>query len=323
MYKTISLDVIDVNKKAPIIPLNKVMDEYTSPRKYFIRENSYSSYLSNVTNISNKLTLMLSLRADYYVKENVNNKPGYKQLGLSPKIGATYQILEDKVSLFVNYNNGFRNLPDFINSDGSISRLNPESANQLEGGLKLRLFDGKLSSTISYYDIQVKNLAYNKKVGSVEKRVQDGTRESKGFEVEVISNPFPGFNIIAGYSYNDNKNVKTKDISMIGKRGLGTSKMGANLWASYTLFKGSLKGLGFGFGGIHASDAYVDNANTVIMPSYTKLNSTLFFENPKYRVSFKIDNILNQKYWISDGYYFRPQKPLNFVLGVSFKNLFK
>jgi iron complex outermembrane receptor protein len=75
----------------------------------------------------------------------------------------------------------------------------------------------------------------------------------------------------------------------------------ANFWVSYRLPESSLKGLGFGFGGNYASDNKILNSNSMgvfILPAYTVLNATAFYDHPKFRFGLKVDNLTNQEYWI-------------------------
>jgi iron complex outermembrane receptor protein len=140
-------------------------------------------------------------------------------------------------------------------------------------------------------------------------------------EVEVVANPFTGFNIMTGFARNDSKYTKAESDVQGLRPSTATSPTAANLWMSYKLSKGAVRGLGFGFGGIYASDNKVLNSRSVgtfILPAYTILNSTVFYETPTVRAGVKVDNMTNQKYWI--GYSSMvPQKLRSVTASVSFK----
>jgi len=284
--------------------------------------NTYSAYVSNVLNITDNLMALASLRIDHFVHngsydEGTGKKAGaYNQTKLSPKFGIVYQPIRDHVSLFANYQNGFVNkAPD---AEGQI--FDPEQANQAEGGIKLDLFDGKLSSTISYYDIRVKDVVRPTDVPNV--YVQDGTQYSKGIEAEIIAMPFRGMHVVAGFSYNDSRYEKAADKNVEGRRpGTAGAPYSANLWLSYRLPQGRLKGLGFGFGGNYASDNKIINDATIgvfTLPAYTVLNASVFYDHPRFRVSAKMDNLANKRYWI--GYTtVNPQKLRSFAGSIAFK----
>jgi iron complex outermembrane receptor protein len=73
------------------------------------------------------------------------------------------------------------------------------------------------------------------------------------------------------------------------------------LWASYTLTTGNAKGLGIGFGGNYSSDNRVINdseAGVFTLPSFTVLNTGVFYNKEKYRLSLNVNNLTNKEYWI-------------------------
>ncbi|MDN3550368.1 TonB-dependent receptor [Mucilaginibacter aquaedulcis] len=295
--------------------------DFTYPSIYKI--NTYSAYISDVFNITDQLMASAALRVDRfdnkgnYSPDTKTTSGGFKQTAFAPKFGLIYQPIKDHVSIFANYQNGFNNQ---TGTTVDNKPLKPEQANQIEGGVKVDLFEGKLSSTLSYYDIKVKDIVRPSDVPNLS--VQDGTQFSRGIEAEVIANPIVGLNIVAGFSYNNSKLEKTADASVEGLRpSTAGSPYQANFWASYRISKGAVKGLGFGFGGNYASDNKVVNSKTIgvfTLPSYTVLNSSVFYDVSRYRVGFKLDNLTNEKYWI--GYTtVNPQRLRSYALSFTYK----
>lgn len=285
------------------------------------KEASYSAYVSNVFNVTDRLLAMASLRVDRIISEGVTNtltrvqKDKYNQTALSPKFGLVYEVLQERVSLFANYMNGFKNIPGREQPDKTYSFFKPQRANQLEGGVKVELSD-LFNATVSYYNIDVTNSLSTEPRNGINYTVQGGTQNSKGLEVELIGKPFTGFNYVASYGYNDNEFVSGNNV---GKRAIGTPEHVFNIWASYALTGGSAKGLGLGVGNSYISKAYLDAANTFTLGAYNLLDATVFYNRPKYGIRFKANNVLDKKYWVSDGYYARPQKPFNFMASVAYK----
>jgi len=282
------------------------------------KEETYSAYVSDVLNITEKLLVMASLRVDRYMNKGTyypaqdSTAGNYNQTALSPKFGAVYQVVKDKVSVFGNYMNGFNNVSG---SDFEGNTFKPTQANQWEGGVKFDL--NKVSATLSYYNISVTNVTRDDPEHATYS-IQDGTQLSKGYEVEVIANPVKGLNIVAGYTYNDSKFTKA-NASVEGLRPTtaGSPKVG-NLWISYRLASGAAKGLGFGFGGIYASEYYQTNTTAFkfTIPSYTVLDAAVFYDKPSYRIGLKVDNLTNEKYW---SYRLAAQNPTRVTGSVTFK----
>ena len=295
------------------------------PYPYIISTKEYitSAYVSDVINITDQLIANAALRVDHfdfagnYNPVNGTTTGGYKQTALSPKFGLVYQLVKDKVSLFGNYQNGFTNE---TGTDFQGHSFKPEEANQLEGGIKLNAFDGKLSGTFSYYDIQVNN-TLRTDLDHPQFSIQNGTQLSKGLEAELIANPFTGFNIVAGYAYNDSRYTNADaDVDGLRPNTSGPQNM-ANLWLSYRFMQGVVKGLGAGFGGNYAGKSLVESSRSegqFYVPAYTVLNSTVFYETGKYRFAVSVDNLANKEYWIG-WYTVNPQQPRSINGSVTFR----
>jgi iron complex outermembrane receptor protein len=187
------------------------------------------------------------------------------------------------------------------------------------------LFNSKLNITASYYDIKVDNMTrtdvYVKDGRNYNITVQDGTQNSKGFEIEVLANPINGLHLLAGYSNNDSKLTKgapalnNRRPASAGPRNL------ANAWISYTSLNGKAKGLGVGVGGNYVDKHLTANSATTgvfTLPSYTLLNGTVFYDARWYRLGVKIDNATNELYFVGQGT-LSPQMPRSVTANVTIK----
>lgn len=295
------------------------------PRAYTINRtvnNVYSAYASDVLNLTDQLLAMLSVRVDRFEDRTTD----FKQTSVSPKFGVVYQVVKDQVSLFGNYMNGFRNvapvtqpLPEYSGS------MKPQHANQIEGGVKLDVFDGRLNLTASYYNISVDNMLRTESIVRDGKpyniTFQDGTQRSEGFDVDLIASPLSGLNIVAGYSHNESKlNNATSFVQ--GRRPVTAGpKDLANLWVSYTQPRGPLKGLGAGFGGNYAARNIITSDSRTgdfVLPAYTVLNTTVFYDTRKFRLGVKVDNLTDKDYfkgWTT----VEPQQPRSVVANLTLK----
>jgi iron complex outermembrane receptor protein len=269
---------------------------------------TYSAYVSDVFNVTDQLSAMVSLRFDYFdtkptINYNTMVKSGkYDQRALSPKFGLVYQVVKDKVSLFANYMNGFRNVSPVPGNEqaGYPVNLKPQQADQKEGGIKLDILQHKLAFTASYYDILVTNISRGITVNGQNVTIQDGEQRSKGVEFDLIANPVPGLNIIAGYGYNDSKMVNAAPATKDRRPNAAGPSSLANFWISYAVRGGHLRGFGGGFGGNYASENIITSTlatGDFTLPSYTVFNATVFYNADKFRVAVKADNITNKEYF--------------------------
>ena len=288
----------------------------------------FSAYVSDVINLRPDLSVMASLRADrfegktdYWIEEEVES-----QTAFSPKLGVVYQPIQDKISIFGNYMNGFVNVAprNVANADGSNPRLQafePEQANQLEFGVKANLLKNRLAATASYYDIRVKNRLINDP-DNPNNTLQAGEVESKGFEFSLVASPIEGLSLIAGYS--NNTAEVTKDNPVNGYLGLRPEEAGPeellNFWLSYSFPTGSLKGFGFGFGGNTASEHFTLNrANgSFALPAYQVFNAAISYTSSQYLLAFKVNNVGNERYF-SGWSTVNPQTPRNVALSFNYR----
>ena len=318
-YGAFNKQVVDATNAA-----NPVSSANAYP--YIYKTNTYSAYASDVINLTDRLIASVGLRVDRF--ENKGNysydgeqtsKP-YSQTAFSPKFGLIFQPVKDALSLFANYQNGFQNPAPFLDANNQTVTPKIQNANQIEGGVKLALFNGKLNGTLSYYRINLTNVL-RAIPGSAIGSVQDGTQNSKGFEAEIIASPVSALNIIAGFSYNNSKYTKANaDVQGLRPNTAGSPYLG-NFYVSYRLPQTAVKGLGVGFGGNYASKNKVINSvsqGTFSLPSYTLLNSSVFLDRAKYRFGLSANNLTNKHYYTGFTT-INPQRLRQFVLSASYK----
>lgn len=265
-------------------------------------------YVSNVLNFSRKFSAMASVRLDYFegipsywAQESISG-----QTTLSPKFGLVYQAIEDKISFFGNYMNGFNQLDptQVADVDGNNPRIKvyeAEQASQYEFGTKLNVLNDNATITASYYHIDVTNKLMTDP-NNVNNNIQGGAVVSKGFEASIVTNPIRGLNIVAGYAHNISE--VTQDTPAGGYLGLRPEEAGPetliNFWANYNFLSGGLKNLSIGFGGNYASEHHTLNRANIgqfTLPSYTVLNSVIAYQWNQASLQFKVDNLTNKRYF--------------------------
>lgn len=322
---TITLDPVNFRKPGPAY--EAINAENVDAREasgvwqiYGTNQYTYSAYVSDVISLTSKLNVMLSLRADRYDDKGTHDKikdsttGAFTQNALSPKLGVVYELVKNQLSFFGNYMNGFNNV---TGTDFNGNTFKPQQANQWEIGVKMDAFNHRLTSTLSYYNIDVTNLTRTDP-DHPNFNIQDGTQVSKGFEAEVIANPISGLNVVAGYAYNDSKMKKAnKSVEGLRPETAGPEHL-VNWWVGYRFMKGTVKGLGAGFGGNYGSSSFNRNTTTFSfsIPSYTVLDATVYYDRPRFRIGVKVDNLTNEKYW---SYRLAPQLPTRVTGNVTFR----
>ncbi len=316
------IDTKNTNSKMNDLSVDVLFSKPTASMSQVVKDQNLAGYINNAITLYDKVTLLTGVRYDKFknaptIMNGKEGKDAYDQNKLSYNFGVSVNPFDDKVALFANYMNGFINQGPALNKQGKYQNFDPVESKQWETGLKFNLFDGKLKSTFSYYNIDINNFILSYGKGAMSYKTQDGKVSSKGVEFDLIANPFKGFNIVLGYTYNDAKNVKFTNPKFEGKRLPLTPEQTANAWASYKFTKGSLKGFGLGLGANYVSKIYkaFDYGNTFWAKSYTTIDGTIFYQKSKYRVGIKLNNISNHKYYNAYGI---AQKPFNLVLGLNY-----
>ena len=284
--------------------IDEALSSYSSTSTKTVQQ-TLGIYVSDVFNPIERLSVMLSARFDRFFNDGSTNlitavtSGNYNQNSFSPKLGIVYEILKNELSVFSNYNNGFQNIAPVTQPDGTVSVFKPQYANQTEFGFKTDLLKNKLTATLSYYDIRVKN-TLRADVDQPTYTVQEGDQYSKGVELDLVSSPIAGLFLKAGWAYNDSKYTNAAE-SVNGRRPVNSgAKNAVNWYASYTFGGFTLKGLGFGFGGNFNGKNYLINNTTngqFYTNEYTLLNANLFYDQPHYRFSINAENLGNKKYY--------------------------
>ncbi|QES88439.1 carboxypeptidase-like regulatory domain-containing protein [Rhizosphaericola mali] len=309
-----------------------------TPRKESNADNTYAAYVSDVFNITDRLLVMGSLRINRFQSAGTYNiltgqttgglsnngltVGPYGQTALSHKEGIVYEVVKNRVSLFANYMNAFFSASGV---DKNGNQFVPEHGNQFEYGVKADIWEHKLVGTASIYNINIKDVLrpdpedYNY-------NIQDGTERSKGFELDITANPINGLNIVAGYAYNNLLMTKSDSLT----QGLRPSASGPsktfNFWGSYHFTSGPLSGFGFGFGCNTGNTSFQTNTRVqttnglelvrVSLPSYVICDATIYYEQPKFRIGLKVDNLTSEKAW---SVRLTPQPPARFLGSIALK----
>lgn len=290
-----------------------------------IRQNILGFYVSDVVKVLPSLSVMASLRYDRFDYQgdrqtDTDDDTEYTESTFSPKFGVVYQPIVDQLSIFANYQNGFsyvnpQYITDFDTGIVTLQSYDVEQANQYEFGVKTNLFNNKLETTLSYYNIKVDNKYY------WATQTQDLAINSQGIELEVNANPIDGLNIHTGFSYNDSEITDSPSARFLEGNRYGESgaDITYNFWADYKFFEKF--GAGVGFNGQSEYDTMVDYKSVTgsfDIPAYTIFNASLYYETNTFRASIKANNITDKTYF-SGWSTITPQRPRTILGSVTFK----
>lgn len=238
---------------APIDIFNPIyrqpLGEITTPDyRELIQTDSLGIYLQNQVTLLDNLKLLLGVRFDSFEQNyeffTDNTQTSQSGSAFSPRFGIVYQPIP-AISLYASYTTSFapaRGLVFFSNFDRP---LEPGRGRQFEVGVKADL-SNRLSTTLALYELTRTNVLVDDP-NNPGFSIQTGEQQSKGIELSLAGEILPGWNIFAGYAYTDARITKDTTLA-VGNRLNNTPNHSFNLWASYQIQTGNLRGLGFGLG---------------------------------------------------------------------------
>jgi iron complex outermembrane recepter protein len=148
--------------------------------------------------------------AENQFTDNVRNlfQPSNTTSRVTPQYGMLYKLIPE-LSLYASYTESFvAGSQILLNPDETSTPARPTEGQGVEIGVKGDLFNGHLSGTLTYFDIQnnniVNDLATTDSLGNVHiYNVQSGEQRSRGVEFNTIATLTDNWQLYLSYSYMD------------------------------------------------------------------------------------------------------------------------
>ena len=219
-----------------------------------------------------------------------------------PRVGLTYQPLQP-LTFYASWSRSFSPTLAAQFTPGG-EPLPAERGNQYEFGARATGFHGRLSSSLSFYQIRASNLLITNP-GNPLASIQIGTTKSKGIEFDTSGRIRPGWDVTFAYAYNEAR-IIADPVYAVGNIFQNAPRHSGSLWTVYEVPHGPLMGLSFG-GGLRAvSYRFVDPANDVVLPGFGRLDAMAGYvfgpehrDQKLYRISVNIQNLTDRKYFES------------------------
>lgn len=247
-----------------------------------------------------KFQAVLGLRYDDFQVKFHNNRTGddLKQTNglLSPRAGLIFKPIEP-VSIYWNYSLAYvPRAGDQLNAlEPTNDALAPERFINLELGAKWDIRPN-LALTAAAYRLDRTNVAIPDPLNPVRLLLVSGQR-SEGIELGVSGRITSAWGLMGGYAYQDSRVTRNQ-----GENGTAGAILAQvphhtfSLWNRYDL----TSWLGFAVGVIHRSNMFASVDNTVVLPSYTRVDAAMYTKfDRRLRFQVNVENILNTHYFLS------------------------
>lgn len=247
------------------------------------RRNRYGYYMHTVDLFADKLSLVAGVSSAYLRDTSVNATTGVttrtEVKGKPRRIGAVFKPTEG-LAIFANNSTAFRGqgAKDFAGNP-----FPPVQGEVTEGGIKTAFSEGRISTTFTYFNLEVANLPVPD-MAHLGFSIPAGVQRNKGFEADIAVRPLPGWSLI-GSLYSGNI------LGVDGKRMASSINRSSSLLTKYDFEDGPLKGLSLGGSMFHCGDRAGAPWN-----AYTVYGVFAGYSTKSWQVMLNLDNLTDEFY---------------------------
>ena len=328
-------------------PVSTVAGMVASGQDFNIRrwtdEKQISYFYAGQSNfMKESLFLLYGIRYNRFAQRTDYNRPvsntssgsavlrdndfGNSEPGFTPQLAALYKITPE-ISVFADGSRAVE--PNYtLDADGNASQ--PVESKSTDFGIKTELFAGRLTSTVTYYNLERGNIAYNDTAkqaltGRSPYFIFGNTESSKGLEGEINWSPNDSYQLLVAYNhFTEAKVSKTNDPTRLGAPLNYNPPTSYTVWNRYEFKQGELKGLAFGAGLRHSDSARLsgDPQNVVMMPAFTTFDLMASYKfkafDRNFRAQVNVKNAGNKLYRDGTDGYFADLRNIQFTLSTRF-----
>ncbi|MCB5185103.1 TonB-dependent receptor [Methylobacillus gramineus] len=288
------------------------------PRIYDNQNTSFA-LVDTMSILDDKLQLSLGLRHQRIKTTNYNalglsSNNRYDRSVSTPAVGIVIQPVKN-LSLYANYIEGLSKgdiAPPAAVNYGEV--LAPYKSKQYEAGIKYDT--GHFMTTAALFQIEKPSGGLSNGVFS-----SNSEQRNRGLELYGYGTISPALRAIGGITLLDSEITSSALSNVAGNRPIGTSKQQANLGLEWDV--SGISGLTLSTDLIYTGKQYVNQANTLSIPSWTRIDiggryqTSIAGRNTTLRAT--IQNLADRDYWsgITSWGAVSPAIPRTFVLSAS------
>lgn len=263
---------------------------------FVVRQRQYGVYGQARLKPISPLTIILGGRVSWFETDTVRVSTGATlssseaSAQVTPYAGIVYD-LNSTFALYASYADIFQ--PQ-TQSDVSGRLLDPRTGRQFEAGLRATLFGGRVNGHAAVFRIEDRNRAIADPENPLFS-IAAGEVRSTGAEAEISGQLADGWNLTAGYSYNDSSYVIATGAQQGTPFRTTLPKHTANLWTRYTLENG----LSIGGGARYSSEFFNrSGAMTFRQRGYLLVNGQVGYAiTPNVETTVTVSNLFDRNYY--------------------------
>lgn len=260
-----------------------------------VKKQQTGLYLQNQLRLDDQWIFLAGARYDK--AETVNAANGTKKRADDNEVslsGGIMYLMNSGVSPYISYTESFQ---PTVGTDANGALYKPRQGKQLEAGIKYApdAIDGYLNASV--YKIEEKNSL----VTSGAFQVQEGERNTDGFELEGVAYLTNNLQATAAYTYSDSTTQNRASGADTVRATLIPRHM-ASAWVDY-VFSQAVPGLKVGAGARFVGETK-DETYGYEVPSYTVFDVMASYDfTQNWRAQLNINNVADKEYVASCDYW--------------------
>jgi iron complex outermembrane receptor protein len=322
-YNEESIDFNNTSAYMPLDVFNPVYGTPFSPISPFANGDTRTQYVGLYVQDRMQLTERLSLtaggRLDFASNRDFSQPVSNDNNAFSPRVGGTYRLVPS-VALYADYSKSFLPQTGMV-YDGSPSGAfaSPERGDQWEGGVKTSLLSGRMVNTVSVYRLTRSNVL-TPDPNHPNFYVLTGKQRSKGVELETTFQLHRTWNLILAYAFTE-ANVVQDNVIPVGTPTQNVPKHSLNVWSTYELQHGWLRGVGLGFGARYYTRQSGDLLDTFSIPAYGLMDASIFYRRGHLGWQVNAYNLADKRYFAGsyNDVYVQPGSPRSVHVTISWR----
>ena len=295
------------------------------------RTKRSGAYLQDQISLTQALLLVGGVRYDHF-EDGVTTSTGgvvsaradYSDSDVTFRGGLIFKPRSD-ISTYISWSQSFEPQSAASQDSNAGGPFAPVIGNQIEGGVKTQLLDGRLQANVAAYRIVRRNILQADPslppVNGVDQLAPIGEVTSKGFELDLATDITPNWVLLVNYGYNDTRITGTAAgqaiTNAVGDRFANAPRHKLGVWTRYQV---PVIDTAFAFGGEHVSRRISLSGQTV--KPYTIFDASITKGLGFAELLLRIDNIFDKVYAASgfsaqSGHF--PGEPRTFLAELRFR----
>lgn len=262
------------------------------------RAETLGVYLQDQISLAAQWDLLLGARFDQFNQHQTNrlknNLISARDDHLfSPRLGLVYQATPQQ-SLYLNLSRSHQPAGGDLLYTGStaLNQVNPLQTDLQEIGYKRDWLDRRWYTSAALFRVLQRNqLTADPSDLTGLRQLQIGKQRNQGLELEAHGALWQGSHLSASYTYNDARIAASHEVK-VGNRAEMSPAHNASLWLSQAL--GGNFHLGAGL--LMRSEQFALSDNAVRLPGYARIDMVLGYQQKRYDLKLKLNNIGNISY---------------------------